>query len=238
LLIDEADAISNSNDRKKIASLMKYLSDNGSAFKVLVVGIAETGEELTAAHPSVQRCLRETRLGRMTYDELWQLLEAGSAKLRLDFDPDVADSIVRLSSGYPHFTHLLALKCAEEAIASGRREIGPADLEAAMRSAERDAEGTLLSAYEDSIRSRTDLYRLILVGAASMEAIEFTSQELRQAAEAYSGQAIANRSFDGALRRLMSVQRPIFRRVARGVYRFDDPRMSGFIRIANGMVDV
>ena len=69
-LIDEVDAIRNERDKRRLAELVKLLSDEGSPLKIMLVGIAETSAHLTAGHPSVQRCLRETRLGRMTGDEL------------------------------------------------------------------------------------------------------------------------------------------------------------------------
>ncbi|KPZ56269.1 ATP-binding protein [Pseudoalteromonas sp. P1-25] len=61
-LIDEADSIQSDDDKKKIAELIKLLSDSNSDFKLVVVGIAATGEELTAGHPSVERCLKEVSL--------------------------------------------------------------------------------------------------------------------------------------------------------------------------------
>lgn len=81
LLVDEADAIGKKDDKRKLAELIKLLSDSGSAFKLMVVGIAETGEQLTGGHPSVQRCLKETKIGRMTDAELAQIVVGGADKL-------------------------------------------------------------------------------------------------------------------------------------------------------------
>src|SRR5574340_1214701 len=50
LIIDEADSISDSKVKKKIAELMKQLSDADSPFKILVVGISDTGQKLVAGH--------------------------------------------------------------------------------------------------------------------------------------------------------------------------------------------
>lgn len=118
-LVDEIDSLSNPEDKKKIAELVKLLSDENSPLKILLVGIAESSLELTAGHPSVQRCLRETRLGRMTPSELSGIITKGEKKLSLKFMPPAINRIVSVSSGYPHFTHLLALKAAEDAIAEG-----------------------------------------------------------------------------------------------------------------------
>jgi Archaeal ATPase. len=238
LVIDEADAITDPNDRRKIAELIKHLSDSGSPFKLMVVGIAETGSELTAAHPSVQRCLKETKLARMTDTELRQIVVSGAEKLKLKFTQPVINSIVRLSAGYPHFTHLLALKCAEEAINERRKEIQPHHLIDALKLATADAEGTLKRIYDDATRSHVSTaYRDILMAAASLSTEEFSASDLRGAYERTTGHSITQGSLNNYFTRLISKdESAILRRTAQGVYRFQDPRMSSYIRIVNQMV--
>ena len=97
-LVDELDALAQPSDRHLIAELIKQLSDAGSKFKVLLVGIAETGSDLTNGHPSVDRCLKETRLGRMTDDELRQIIDAGRDPRFLV--PDAVRDIIRESGCY------------------------------------------------------------------------------------------------------------------------------------------
>lgn len=238
LLIDEADAIKNTDDRRRLAELIKHLSDDGSLFKVMVVGIAQTGDELTAAHPSVQRCLRETKLRRMTNAELREIVDIGSETLGLKFDPKVVSAIVELSAGYPHFTHLLALKCAEEAIVTGRKTISPEHLEEAMRLAVGDAEGTLRRQYDDAIRSVVPMYRYILMAAARFGGDEIESKGLRDEIEKITNEPISQGSLNNYLQRLVSDDgsTTVMRRLGKGHYRFTDPRMPSFVRIANQMV--
>lgn len=236
LVVDEADAIASGDDRRKLAELIKHLSDEGSAFKIMVVGIAATGGELTAAHPSVQRCLRETKLRRMRDAELEEIVTSGASALKLNFATEVTHSIVRLSAGYPHFTHLLALKCAEEAITRGRHEIRHEHLRDAMQLALTDAEGTLRRVYADSVRSASDMYRVILVAAASLTDEEFGSSELRDAIESRTSEPISQGSLNNYFQRLVSRDgTTILRRTGQGYYRFEDPRMPSYVRIANGM---
>lgn len=236
LMIDEADAIPRVGDKKKLAELIKLLSDNGSTFKLLVVGIADTANDLTGGHPSVQRCLKETKLGRMPDRELAQIVEGGAAKARLEFDPSAVTAIVHLSSGYPHFTHLLALKCAEEAIASERTKITKNDLGSAIALAVQDAESSLRRMYDDAVRSYgTDLYKHIMLAAARIEGTEFTAEQLREAIQGVTGQYINQQALNNYLQRLVSDgPKTILRRVAKGVYRFNDPRMQSFIKLACG----
>lgn len=242
LVIDEADAIQTAGDKRRVAEFIKLLSDTGSNFKVLVVGIAQTAEDLTCAHPSVQRCLKETKLDRMSDTELRLIIEGGASKLRLVFKPDVVNSIVKMSSGYPHFTHLLALKCAEDAIAEGHLEITTEHLATAVSHAVEDAEETLRRTYEDAVRSSgTDMYRTILRAAASVDKQEFTASELRRAVSALTKREVQQAELNNYLQRLVSGRvsarsTTILQRIAKGVYRFNDPRIPSFIKIANHQI--
>lgn len=237
LLIDEADAIATTDDRRRLAELIKQLSDSGSPFKVMVVGIAQTGTELTDAHPSVQRCLKETKLRRMNADELREIVEGGASDLGLKFDPKAVSSIVELSAGYPHFTHLLALKCAEEAIIEGRTVIRQEHLTNAMTRAVEDAEGTLRRQYDDAVRSRVDMYRYILMASARFGGEEFASAVLRDEISKISGEVISQGSLNNYFTRLVSNEdTTILKRTGKGHYRFQDPRMASFVRIANNML--
>lgn len=233
LVVDEADAIANPEDRRKLAELVKLLSDSGSALKVMIVGIAQTGSELTSAHPSVQRCLRETKLNRMSPGELREIVTAGSAKAGLVFGSKVIDAIVRFSAGYPHFTHLIALKCAEDAIAEGRHEVGTDDLVKALMEAVDDAEATLKAGYENAVRSaNTRKYQHIVHAAAAFGPSEFTASDLRGAIARDTGTDMSQQSLNNYLSRLVSDDgSTIFKREAKGVYRFSDPRLASFVLI-------
>lgn len=236
LLIDEADAIRDKADRGRLAEFVKLLSDSGAAFKVLIVGVASTGADLIAGHQSVSRCLRETHLGRMPDDELALILTVGSRGLTVEFDEDSVRTIVYLSAGYPHFTHLLGLKCAEDAIAEGHKIITVERLKAAMTSAVRDAEGTLVRAYEEATRSySTSMYGTILLAAANLDKPEFSARDLRDSLFRLTGEDYSQNTLNNYYQRLISDgSRTILCRVAKGVYRFNDPRMPSYIKIAHG----
>jgi len=233
LVVDETDAVGNAQDRRKIAELIKLLSDSGSKFKVMVVGIANTGDELTAAHPSVQRCLRETKLDRMSDSELREIVENGAKSTGLTFSAKAVSSIVRLSAGYPHFTHLMALKCAEEAVAEDRVNVDEPHLIEALTAAVKDAEGTLKRQFDDATRSYgTEMYTHIIIAASSLSGEEFNAAAVREAIEIQTGVAISQGSLNNFFKRLVSDDgSTILQRRAKGVYRFSDPRMASYARM-------
>ena len=168
LLIDEFDSIQNKDDKHKVAELIKLLSDSNSSLKIFVVGIAASAEELTAGHPSVQRCLKEIKLDKMSQRELVDIIKNGSAKLNLNFTRDAMFRICRLSSGYPHFTHLISLKAAEIVIINELENIGIDEVNEAIEKSIIDCENSLRQSYEETVKSSSTMvvYRKVLYATA------------------------------------------------------------------------
>lgn len=233
-LLDEIDVI-NREEKWKVAELVKQLSDEGSPLKFLIVGIAETSAELTSGHASVQRCLKETPLKKLTDDEVRQIIKVGSEKLNLSFAPSAIRKIVKVSAGYAHFAHLLALKASEKAIGEGRADISLGHITEATDDACGDAEGSLRTAYNDSVRSsNTEEFKKILISAASIGDEEFTAAELRRAYSKLWKTEVQQGWLNNYLQKIVSDDdRSILRRLAKGVYKFNDPRMPSYIRLAN-----
>jgi hypothetical protein len=170
----------------------------------------------------------------MIDDELLLIIKEGAKKLKLNFDNDVIAKIVELSAGYPHFTHLLALKCAEDAIAGRFSNINIEHLRKAMHSAVDDAEGSLKRTYDGAVRSYgTTMYKTILRAAANLNKTEFSAEELRGEIKDLIGENIPQQSLNNYFKKLVSDDSDtILRRTAKGVYRFNDPRMPSYIKIA------
>ncbi|MBS4700613.1 ATP-binding protein [Aeromonas rivipollensis] len=233
-LLDEIDVI-DEEEKWKIAELVKQLSDEGSQLKFLIVGIAETATELTHGHPSVQRCLKETRLPKMSASEIDEIILSGADKIGLEFTPKAIARIRSISSGYAHFTHLLALKSAEVAITNDRKKIDVPHIKDATDDAMGDAEGTLRTKYNEVVRSsNTKEFVNILISASMINKDEFTASELRHAYMKIYGQEKNQGWFNNFLKKIVSDDKEtILKRLAKGVYKFYDPRMPSFIKLAN-----
>lgn len=234
-LIDEADSLSRKTDRKKIAQLMKLLSDEKSEFTIMVVGIAETGEDLMAGHQSVERCLKETHLSRMTDGDLRDIVRRGMEKLKLSPTDAVVDRIVSISSGYPHFTHLICLKCAESAIVDRRGHIGIDHLQQALRDSVEESEGALKRRYDATLRGCTHAreYVAIMRAAASCGTHEFGSQQIQDRLEGILSIEIPRKTLSRYMSNMVcNGSRGVFNRISKGVYKFADPRMPSFVRMA------
>lgn len=138
-------------DKEKLAELIKQLSDYQSQFTIFIVGISKTAKELIGGHPSVQRCIKEIQLQRMSDSELTDIITRGAERLHLSFSESVQRSIVKASAGFPYFTQLLALKSAEEAVAKGVNYVTEDDFVVAVRRAVDDLEGSLKDHYDAAI---------------------------------------------------------------------------------------
>ncbi|MEJ6079845.1 ATP-binding protein [Vibrio sp. 1-Bac 57] len=234
-LIDEADSIQSDDDKKKIAELIKLLSDSNSEFKLVVVGIAATGEELTAGHPSVERCLKEVSLQRMCNDDLKKIILNGMKKLNLIPDDYVVNKIVDISAGYPHFTHLVSLKCGEHAIANNERHITKETLVVALSDAVKDSEGALQRMLETTLRvlNKPNEYKFLLLTAAYCKTPEFRSVELREKLLSKFGIKIEPQALSRRLTLLTKGdKKTILHKPARGCFQFTDPRMPSFLKMA------
>jgi Cdc6-like AAA superfamily ATPase len=235
MLIDEADAIELDKDKKKIAELIKLLSDYNSNFKLVIVGIATTGEELTAGHPSVERCLKEVALQRMCDDDLRKIILNGMQSLSLRPDADVVNKIVDISAGYPHFTHLISLKCGEAAIIKQNKHVTMDVLKLALNEAVKDSEGALQRMLETTLRvlNTPQEYKLLLLTAAYCNTPEFRSAELRDKLKSKFSVDVDSKSLSRRLTKLTKGDEiTILYKPARGCFQFTDPRMPSFLKMA------
>ncbi|MCW5198722.1 hypothetical protein VU06_03120 [Desulfobulbus sp. F3] len=115
-----------------------------------------------------------------------------------------------------------------------KKDIILADVERSTRRAVEDAEGSLKRTYDNATRScNTDTYKKILLAAASCKADEIRSKELREAYDKLWSEKITQGSLSNYLKKLISDDFSlIMRRIAKGVYRFADPRMPSYVKIA------
>jgi Cdc6-like AAA superfamily ATPase len=235
LIIDEADLISADEEKSKLAEFIKHLSDYESSLKVLVVGISSTGRDLVCNHRSLERCLNEVSLQPIGIMALRNIVERGASKLVLDFDTDVIDDIVDVSGGYPHFVHLIALKCAEEAIASNTKNIVTADLKKALELAANFSQGNLKRAYEESIKKNTTSSKKVLLAAALCHPKGFLVSELVEMTNEVIDPDLGRKIITSCLSHwAKNNELGMIIRVERGHYKFSDPRLMSYVKMVSG----
>ena len=147
LILDEFDRLTDENHTiALVADTIKAMSDYAVPATFLLVGVADDVGSLIGAHPSIERCLTQVWMPRMTREELAGIVDNGLESVNMGIDERVAWYIPAVSQGYPHYTHLLALHAARRSLKEGRDVICRKDIEGAIAEA--------LGMTERSIRDR------------------------------------------------------------------------------------
>ncbi|MGH9198858.1 MAG: AAA family ATPase, partial [Acidimicrobiia bacterium] len=115
VVLDEFDRLSQPA-RRAIADTIKTFSDHAVPATIIVVGVAETIDELITEHESIERVLVQVQMPRMQQAELMEILNRGTSRLNMSIAEDAARFVASLSQGLPHYTHLLGLHAARTAL--------------------------------------------------------------------------------------------------------------------------
>jgi Cdc6-like AAA superfamily ATPase len=168
IVIDELDRLRNPNALMLLADTVKTLSDHSTAATLVLVGVADSVDELIGDHRSVTRALNQIHMPRMSVPELEEIVDKGLGELDLSVSPEVKGRIARLSEGLPHYTHLLTLHAAQRAVADDRSDLREGDVDDAVQLAVHKAQHSIRTAYDVATRSpRSDtLFQQALLACA------------------------------------------------------------------------
>lgn len=161
LLIEEFDRLTDETARSMIADASKQLSDRGAPVSFLIVGVADTVDELIGLHPSVHRSIVPVELPLLSESSVRSIIDAGFRACGLSVPADVPDLIVRLANGAPYMTHLLGLRTAQAAADVGRKGVLIEDVVTGARQV---------------VREGDPLVRSLLAGAAQTHAEDALSR--------------------------------------------------------------
>lgn len=241
-LIDEFDVIKNISEKAKISELIKQLSDKNSKLTIFIVGISGTANDLIGGHSSIQRCIKEIELNRMSNQELSDIILKGEERLQIKFNKTIKNKIIKHSGGFPYFTQLLALKSAEEAICKELKEVTLTEYKEAIKRAVEDMPGELRTKYKLAVYGlKTARNKNILLAAAVCGEDMFTTESLKESYHTITGERIITTEITNYMSSNNTIvsnnHDTILRRVKKGVFIFNDPRMPSFIKIANNYIE-
>ena len=235
LFLDEFDTIPNSNvkEKHKFAELMKYLSDRSSDLHVFVVGISNSIDEIFEGHKSVDRCLTQVQLHRMSNEELRSIIEKGEQRTGVKFEQEVKDRIVNGSLGFPYFTHLISLHASRLAVIDGRDVVTMADYNNGLLKAMEQADHSLKDKYKTAVGYNDNLLKreLLYVAALLGDSREFTMKEWIAKYKDIFNKDIANVTINGQMQKNIGKQDSLLRNIKKGVYIFEDSRMPCYISL-------
>jgi len=245
LIFDEFDRLRPSQTAA-FADFIKSLSDRGADSKVVVVGVAEDINALIESHASIERCLRQIPLPRMSDDELGQIVDEGlrAAKFSLD-SASPRKRIIAISQGFPHYTHLLALYGARAALDEGRTTITDEDVLTGIFTAVERAEQSQRELYYRATTGTkaTNLWKQVVTACALADSDDrgyFSSRAVQDSLSSILGRPIIQQTVAFHLGKLIEESRgQLLDRVGpqrRYRYRFRNPLMRPFI-ILQGIKD-
>jgi Cdc6-like AAA superfamily ATPase len=236
IVIDELDRLEDDEALTLLADTIKTLSDHAVRSTVVLVGVANSIDDLIGEHQSIIRNLAQIEMPRMRPDELQGILAKGCEHAQISIEADASKRIVGLSEGLPHYTHLLGFRSAERAVQDDRAEITLADVEAAIPKAV--AGHTMQSHYLRAIRSSQpgNLYREVLLACAVAPKDDlgfFTSGQVRDPLEIITGRRLEIPAFSQHLKEFLDPTRgSILQRIGKPraySYRFPDPMAQPYI---------
>ena len=171
VIFDEFDRIKNPELITAMADTIKCLSDYSVDVTVLIIGVANSVDELIREHQSIERALIQVPMPRMSDDEIRGIIDSGLRRLSLRIDSVAREELVRLSQGLPYITHLLCIYSCRAALATGRKTIFPAHVEQGMNRSLDQWQQSIKSVYNESTQSAhpEHLYREVLLACAMAE---------------------------------------------------------------------
>jgi Cdc6-like AAA superfamily ATPase len=171
VIVDEFDRVQNGQARAMFADTIKMLSDHAVPATLVIVGVADTVDELLAEHQSIERALVQVHMPRMSAEELSEIITKGISKLNLKIDSGARDRITLLSRGLPHYTHALSLHAVRAALDDGQLTIEMRHVDTAIQKALNEAQQSTISAYHKAVSSqrKDNLYSQVLLACALAE---------------------------------------------------------------------
>lgn len=246
IFIDEFDRPVDPATRSLFSDTIKILSDQSAQVTIVLVGVADTIDELISEHASVQRALVQIQMPRMTEVELLEIIKGGMRSANLSYQRGFAEKVVGISQGLPHYTHLLCQNAGLFVVGEGRERVRTSDFDIAVEKALGNVSQTVREKYHRATWSnRETLYREVLLACALAEKDElgtFGAPDVRDkltevVGRRYETPAFANHltnfsSKDG-VRGGILMKRGTQRRFR---YRFVDPLLPPYI-LMKGTVD-
>jgi Cdc6-like AAA superfamily ATPase len=166
VIIDEFDRV-DQETASRMADTIKTFSDRATETTLVLVGVADSIDQLIQEHESVLRALVQIQMPRMSRDELLEIIDKGLGRCEMSVAGAVRQRIANLSQGLPHYTHLLAKHSAINAVNELRNDIFIEDLDKAIKEAVENQSQTMATLYQRATHSpRKNIFPEVLLACA------------------------------------------------------------------------
>jgi Cdc6-like AAA superfamily ATPase len=248
IIIDEFDRVEDEDTKRLLADTIKNFSDYKVDVTFMIVGIADSVDDLIAEHHSIERALVQVNMPRMKTIELNEVINKGLKKLGMTINTSARQQIVTLSQGLPHYTHSLAFYAAKSALQARRNEITRSDVTQAISNSVEMGQQTIEDRYFRAINSpRGNIYPQVLLACAMAPRDEtgyFTATGVKAALSRILKKDYEIAAFAQHLKQFCSPERgPVLKQVGfprRYKYRFVNPLLEPYTimkGLAKGMIN-
>jgi AAA ATPase domain len=238
VIFDEFDRIKNADLITAMADTVKVLSDYSVNATILIIGVADSVDELIREHQSIERALIQIPMPRMSDEEIRAIIEKGLGRLKMGIDPAACEELVRFSQGVPYITHLLCIYTCRAALANGRKTIYSRHVEQGMTRSLDQWQQSIRSAYDEATRApqAEHIYKEVLLACALADIDDF--RYFTPAAVKGPLRLITNKAYDtlNFARHLKDLSEPVRGRILQRVgeayrlrYRIANPIMRPYI---------
>ena len=196
IVFDEFDRISDNSTRRMMADTIKALSDHDVPVTIVIVGVADSVDDLMLQHESIERAIIQTKMPPMSIQEVEQIIENGLERLQMTIERAPKSEIAMMCQGFPHYAHALGLYAVRACLDRKALKIAHADVDAAIKAALLDVDQTIRSVYDKAVFSpqKDTLHAQVLLACALARTGEFGYFSASAIREPLS--AITSKSYD------------------------------------------
>lgn len=168
IILDEFDRLTDDETTSNFADTIKMLSDYSIDVTLILVGAADSIEELIKKHQSIERALVQVHVPRMTLDEIEEFIRMGISHLGMGIEGEALKTLTVLSQRLPYYAHLLSLYSVREAIDHGSRTVTKHFVDLVIEKALSTAQESIQTAYEKATTApgKDSLYAQVLLACA------------------------------------------------------------------------
>ena len=168
IVIDEFDQIEDSDCTQLFASTIKEISDYLVDATIILVGVADTVDDLIADHASIDRAAVQVLMPRMPEEELRDIISGGYQYVGLKTTSSMLAQMARLAQGLPHYAHRLGQEAGYAAVERESLLVEQQDLDYAIERAISLTQESIKASYRAATTSprRENLYGKVLLACA------------------------------------------------------------------------
>lgn len=166
--LDEFDRLTDKTVAALIADTIKSMSDSATPATIILIGVADSVDQLIEGHRSIERSLVQVPMPRMSKKETEQIVIKGTERLTMSVTKEALQEITRLSQGLPYVTHMLALYSARAALDNQSLTVSSSSVQTGIGKSLDQWQESIKTAYYDATRSHQPdhLYKEVLLSCA------------------------------------------------------------------------